>query len=62
MSSRKVMARLRTLYTSNTGSSLTDQAAADALQEEGIQVSRRTVAKYRQEMGIPPFRERMRWR
>lgn len=33
---------------------LSDQTLADVLKEEGLQVSRRTVNKYRDELGIPP--------
>ena len=41
---------------------LTDQQICDLLQEEGIAVSRRTVAKYREEMGIGSTRERKSWK
>jgi RNA polymerase sigma-54 factor len=39
---------------------LSDQKIADVLLEQGIQVARRTVAKYREAMGIPPSNERKR--
>ena len=41
---------------------LSDQKICDLLQEEGIAVSRRTVAKYREEMGIGSTRERKSWK
>ena len=37
---------------------LSDQALADALKAEGVNVARRTVAKYREGLGIPPSSER----
>ncbi len=37
---------------------LTDDEICERLKREGIVVSRRTVAKYREEMGIPSSRER----
>ena len=37
---------------------LSDSTLADLLQKEGIQVARRTVAKYREALGIPPSHER----
>jgi RNA polymerase sigma-54 factor len=37
---------------------LSDSTIADLLLKEGIQVARRTVAKYREAMGIPPSHER----
>ena len=37
---------------------LSDQALADALKAAGIAVARRTVAKYREGLGIPPSSER----
>ena len=36
------------------GKPLSDQALADALAAEGIPLARRTVAKYREAMGVPP--------
>lgn len=39
-------------------SPLSDEAIVDALCAQGISVSRRTVAKYRDEMGIPPSSRR----
>ena len=37
---------------------LSDQAIADALGAQGLQVARRTVAKYREELGLPPAHKR----
>lgn len=39
---------------------MSDQAIADALKKEGIKVARRTVAKYREQMGILPSSQRKR--
>jgi RNA polymerase sigma-54 factor len=39
---------------------LTDQAIVDALKAEGVQIARRTVAKYRDQLGILPARMRKR--
>ncbi len=41
-------------------SPLSDQALADALAEQGVTVARRTVAKYREELGIDPSWARRR--
>lgn len=38
-----------------------DQYMADRMQEDGINISRRTVAKYREEMGIPSSQKRKRY-
>lgn len=40
---------------------LNDQQIADILRRQGIKISRRTVAKYRDELGIPPVRKRKRY-
>jgi len=37
---------------------LSDRAIADILKEEGFDIARRTVAKYREELGIPPSSKR----
>ncbi len=42
-------------------SPLSDQRICELLQEKGIRIARRTVAKYRQEIGIPPVRQRKRY-
>jgi len=40
---------------------LSDQQIADLLRAEGIRISRRTVAKYREELGIPSSMARRRY-
>ncbi|SHG53300.1 RNA polymerase, sigma 54 subunit, RpoN/SigL [Thermosyntropha lipolytica DSM 11003] len=40
---------------------LSDEAITKILEEKGIKISRRTVAKYRQELGIPPAVSRKRY-
>ncbi len=37
---------------------LSDQAIAEKLKEQGLKVARRTVAKYREELGFPPAHKR----
>ncbi len=60
-SSRAVKAQIQKLVTDeNTGSPLTDSAIVKALKERGIQIARRTVAKYRDQLGILPARMRKR--
>ncbi|MEX2353252.1 MAG: RNA polymerase factor sigma-54, partial [Gammaproteobacteria bacterium] len=44
----------------DTGKPLSDSNIARALGERGIKVARRTVAKYREAMAIPPSNERKR--
>ncbi len=44
----------------NPGKPLSDSKIADILTERGINVARRTVAKYREAMGLPPSNERKR--
>ncbi|HBM76124.1 MAG TPA: RNA polymerase sigma-54 factor, partial [Clostridiaceae bacterium] len=40
---------------------LSDQKITDKLNKNGINISRRTVAKYREEMGIQPASKRKRF-
>jgi RNA polymerase sigma-54 factor len=40
---------------------LSDDAVVDKLQAEGLTVSRRTIAKYRQQLNIPPARQRKKY-
>ncbi|MCL6635580.1 MAG: RNA polymerase factor sigma-54 [Peptococcaceae bacterium] len=40
---------------------LNDQRIADLFRQRGIRISRRTVAKYRDELGIPAIRQRKRY-
>ena len=42
-------------------SPLNDQVIAEIFRKKGIMISRRTVAKYRDELGIPPIRRRKRY-
>jgi RNA polymerase sigma-54 factor len=37
---------------------LSDQAIADRLKERGVDIARRTVVKYREQLGIPAARQR----
>ncbi len=56
-----VKARLREILEGeDAGRPLSDQRLADVLSEEGIPVARRTVAKYREELGIEPSWARKR--
>lgn len=41
---------------------LSDQALTDMLTKQGVQISRRTVAKYREEMGVPSSSKRKRYK
>ena len=45
----------------NTSHPLSDQTIVELLKAQGIKISRRTVAKYRQEMGISPTTARKRY-
>jgi len=45
----------------NHGKPLSDQKMADILNGKGINISRRTVAKYREEMGVPAAGKRKRY-
>ncbi len=58
-SSTAIRAFIRKLIAAeNTGKPLSDNRIAKLLSEQGIQVARRTVAKYREAMLIPPSNER----
>ncbi|MCM1349079.1 MAG: RNA polymerase factor sigma-54 [Firmicutes bacterium] len=57
--SPKVMARIRELIENeDTSHPLTDQALTEILQKEGVNIARRTTAKYRERMNIPVGRLR----
>ena len=61
LSSDAVKARLAELVSAeDTAHPLSDQAMCDTLVAEGIDISRRTVAKYREAMGIPGASKRRR--
>ncbi len=60
-SSTAVRTMIRKLITDeNPGKPLSDNAIADMLDKQGINVARRTVAKYRESLNIPPSNERKR--
>ena len=55
VSVHRVKQRIRMLIESEPPARpVSDQAIAERLQAEGIRIARRTVAKYREQMGIPP--------
>ena len=60
-SSTAIRAFIRKLIAAETANKpLSDSKIAGILSEQGINVARRTVAKYREAMGIPPSNERKR--
>ena len=60
-SARSIRAKLEKMVSEeNTGKPLTDQQIVHLFQEQGIQIARRTVAKYRDQLGILPARMRKR--
>ncbi len=61
VSARGIRARISKLVDDeDTKSPLTDQAIVDILKNEGVQIARRTVAKYRDQLGILSARMRKR--
>jgi len=57
----RVQQRVKSLIQSEpTGKPISDQAIADRLISEGIEIARRTVAKYREQLGLPPSSQRRR--
>jgi RNA polymerase sigma-54 factor len=59
MASEAIKNKVRTLVAAeNTKKPLSDQAIADRLKEDGVRVARRTVAKYREALGILPSSKR----
>ena len=61
ISTRGVQARMKNLVNDEDARRpLTDQAIVNLLKSEGIKIARRTVAKYRDQMGILPARMRKR--
>ncbi|MHB1627746.1 MAG: RNA polymerase factor sigma-54 [Bacilli bacterium] len=58
VSAASVKASIKALIEGESQEVLTDQALAVMLQDRGIQISRRTVAKYREEMKIAPSPQR----
>ncbi len=59
-SARAVRYRIRALIDAEGRDVLSDDALAVLLKKEGIEIARRTVAKYREAMGIPPSSLRKR--
>jgi RNA polymerase sigma-54 factor len=60
-SSTAIRAFIRKLVAAeNPKKPLSDSKIAAVLAEQGIKVARRTVAKYREGMGVPPSNERKR--
>jgi len=61
MSSTAIRAKIRKLVAAEEADKpLSDSRIADILSREGVLVARRTVAKYREALGIPPSSERKR--
>jgi RNA polymerase sigma-54 factor len=61
MSSTAIRAKIRKLVAAeDPDKPLSDSRIADILSQEGVQVARRTVAKYREALGIPPSSDRRR--
>lgn len=61
VSARGIKAQIEKLVSEeDAGKPLTDQAIVNILKEEGIQIARRTVAKYRDQLGILSARMRKR--
>lgn len=59
VSTRKVKAALKTLIEAEDKTEpLSDEALCTALQKQGYDIARRTVAKYREQLGYPPARYR----
>ncbi len=59
MAAEAIKSRIRALVSEeNTKRPMSDQSIANALKGEGIRVARRTVAKYRESMGILPSSKR----
>ncbi|MGH7589992.1 MAG: RNA polymerase factor sigma-54, partial [Gemmatimonadales bacterium] len=60
-SARAIRAKLQKMVVDeNAGDPLTDQQIVHQFQEQGVQIARRTVAKYRDQLGILPARMRKR--
>ena len=61
VSARGIRARISKLVDDEDSKTpLTDQAIVDILKNEGVQIARRTVAKYRDQLGILSARMRKR--
>ncbi|RMG90754.1 MAG: RNA polymerase sigma-54 factor [Zetaproteobacteria bacterium] len=63
ISTSQVLQRIRSLIeTEPPGRPISDQKIAERLRMEGIEIARRTVAKYREQMGLPSSSQRRRKR
>jgi len=61
ISARGVKDKIRSLVADeNTAKPLTDQAIVKLLMADGVKIARRTVAKYRDQLGVFPARMRKR--
>jgi RNA polymerase sigma-54 factor len=61
ISARGVKDKIKTMVADeDTRKPLTDQAIVTLLKSDGVKIARRTVAKYRDQMGILPARMRKR--
>lgn len=61
ISVHRVQQRIKALIESEPeGKPISDQAIAERLQAEGIEIARRTVAKYRESLGLPSSSQRKR--
>ncbi|MHB1298078.1 MAG: RNA polymerase factor sigma-54 [Gemmatimonadaceae bacterium] len=61
VSARGIRATIETLVKEeDPRNPLTDQALVEILERDGVQIARRTVAKYRDQLGLPPARMRKR--
>jgi len=60
MSSTAIRAKIRKLVAQEGNKPLSDNRIAEILSQEGVLVARRTVAKYREALGIPSSGERKR--
>ena len=61
VSARGIKDQIQKLVSSeDTKSPLTDQAIVEILMQTGVQIARRTVAKYRDQLGVLPARMRKR--
>ncbi len=55
----RVQQRIKALITSEpAGRPIADQTVSEVLQAEGVQIARRTVAKYREQLGFAPTHQR----
>jgi RNA polymerase sigma-54 factor len=61
VSAETVKEKIRTLVSAEREEPLSDQAIADILRRDKINIARRTVAKYRQALGILPSSRRKKF-